>query len=82
MPAELSAAAEKGGHLAVLKALRARLIESMDDASPGVIPQYAKQISDLSREIAELEPIREEPSDVDGFIEEVRAAIPRALGTN
>ncbi|MGW0245064.1 hypothetical protein ACWDYH_00300 [Nocardia goodfellowii] len=73
--ADLASAADGGKHLDILKALRDRLISSLDEASPGVIPQYAKQISDLSREIAELEPKREEPSDIDGFHDDFHSAI-------
>jgi hypothetical protein len=74
---DLAAAAESGDHLSVLKALRKTLILAMADetTSNGVKPQYAKQISDLSREIAELEPKKTEASEVDGFSNGFTAAI-------
>ncbi|WP_431941669.1 hypothetical protein [Nocardia grenadensis] len=72
--ADLAKAAGSGSHIEILKALRDRLILSMDEASPGVIPQYAKQISDLSREIAELEPPVEEVNDVDSFADDFASA--------
>lgn len=73
--ADLASAANGGVHLDILKALRDRLIRSMDEASAGVIPQYAKQISDLSREIAELEPKKVEATDVDDFHADFQSAI-------
>ncbi|MFE2997991.1 hypothetical protein ACFXG4_23640 [Nocardia sp. NPDC059246] len=72
--ADLASAANGGTHLEILKALRDRLIRSMDEASPGVIPQYAKQISDLSREISELEPKKTEATQVDDFHEAFESA--------
>ncbi|WP_280485367.1 hypothetical protein [Nocardia cyriacigeorgica] len=72
--ADLASAASGGSHLEILKALRTRLIVAMDDASPGVMPQYAKQISDISREIAELEPVQEEANDVDEFADAFASA--------
>ncbi|MFE7717497.1 hypothetical protein ACFU44_00420 [Nocardia rhizosphaerihabitans] len=65
----LTSAAESGGHLEILKALRATLVARMDEASAGVMPQYAKQIADLSREIAENEPQEDEKNDIDEFSE-------------
>ncbi|MGY2062614.1 hypothetical protein ACW9HQ_47675 [Nocardia gipuzkoensis] len=72
---ELAAAAASGDRLKTLRALLNRLIASLDEASPGVIPQYAKQISDLSREIAELEPPKREATDIDSFREEFASLI-------
>ncbi|MFE7796125.1 hypothetical protein [Nocardia sp. NPDC057440] len=41
--------------LAQLRALKAETIAKFNQATPGVAPQFAKVIADLSREIAELE---------------------------
>lgn len=73
--ADVGSAAYGGNHLEILKALRDRLLMSMSEASAGVLPQYAKQIADLSREIAELEPKKQEATDVDGFQDEFQSAI-------
>ncbi|QIS21268.1 hypothetical protein [Nocardia terpenica] len=54
-------------HLETIVALRDRLIEAMESASPGVLPQYAKQIRDLSKEIDELTPKEKEATDIDSF---------------
>ncbi|MFF9541281.1 hypothetical protein ACF1BU_35120 [Streptomyces sp. NPDC014724] len=71
---DLTTAVEEGGRIEILKALRTRLISAMDQASPGVVPQYAKQIADLTREIDELNP-KEEVDEVADAASEFADAI-------
>ncbi|KZM68467.1 hypothetical protein [Nocardia terpenica] len=73
----LAKAAKNGTLLEILTELRDELIQSMAEASAGVKPQYAKQISDLSREIAELEPAKKEATDIDSFREEFASLVGR-----
>ncbi|MBF6330852.1 hypothetical protein [Nocardia transvalensis] len=61
-------------HLQTIVALRDRLIEAMETASPGVLPQYAKQIRDLSKEIDEMTPKEKEATEIDSFRDEFNSA--------
>lgn len=54
---------------------KCRVEYSLDDFPPGVVPQVAKQIADLTKTIAEVEPSKSEPSDVDDFADAFNAAI-------
>ncbi|MFE1596112.1 hypothetical protein [Nocardia sp. NPDC058705] len=55
--------------VAAYRALRIVLVSRLGDANtpPGIIPALAKQVSDLTRLIAEYEPYDDGPSDIDEF---------------
>lgn len=68
-----------GTHLQTIVRLRDKLIALADDegTSSGVIPQYAKQIRDLSAEIEERTPQKKEATELDSHRNAATDLIPR-----
>jgi hypothetical protein len=60
-----------GDHRASLEALRDRLAESMDDADPNVVPQFAARLQAVLSELAGLPTV--EKSEVDELVERRKA---------
>ncbi|WP_405159650.1 hypothetical protein OG203_24625 [Nocardia sp. NBC_01499] len=71
----LARADAEGDPLTILKTLRTRLIGALDDAPPGVIPQLAKQIADLTIRIADISPAAVDRTEIDDFHDAFNAAL-------
>ncbi|MEU4709501.1 hypothetical protein AB0G00_24055 [Nocardia salmonicida] len=72
---DLRSAAQGGRRVDILIALRDVLVDRMTEATAGVMPQFAKQIADITREIDELTPKEVEVSEVADAANAFAAAI-------